>query len=401
MPRRKPKGWPKYMQEKRLASGTVAYYWGIPSWAREQGCTIESVALGADYGAAKQRCDDILNSAFGAWLKRDETPDATSAPFGTFDWLVAVYKGTPRYTARPAKTRKSYDAALRMVGDHVLKDGRRLGSIAFAAVTAAVADKLFEAIRFRADGKLRQRSAILAMVVCKAAWNAARRAEPKVILAENPFIDMLLSHRPKRTRPVKHDELVRFVAAADAKGFASIGTAAMIAFYWLQRQVDILGRLSWPHYRPADAPTVAKIWHHKTGEEVDLPLYDDDGSALWPELMARLDAAPRDGTLIVTREAEDRRKKVKLPWREDYFRHKVAEIRTAAKIDAEVKFMGLRHGGNTEGADAGLSDAQLRALSGHKTAAMVLIYARETANQRKEGARLRRDIRTKRGDLSE
>ena len=145
---------------------------------------------------------------------------------------------------------------------------------------------------------------------------------------------------------------------------------------------------------------IAKIWHHKTGELIDLPLFDDDGSALWPELMDRLENTERRGTLIVMRDRPDRKRKVHLPWKEDYFRHVVAEIREAAGIDPEVKFMGLRHGGNTEGADAGLTDAQLRALSGHKSAAL-LRYAQETKKQRVEGARMRRDARTKPGRLSE
>jgi hypothetical protein len=82
------------------------------------------------------------------------------------------------------------------------------------------------------------------------------------------------------------------------RGEASLGTAAMIAFYWLQRETDILNRLSWGHYRPADAPGIARIFHHKTGELIDIPLFDDDGTPLWPELTSRLDAAPRRGTLI-------------------------------------------------------------------------------------------------------
>jgi hypothetical protein len=93
------------------------------------------------------------------------------------------------------------------------------------------------------------------------------------------------------------------------------------------------------------------------------------------------------------RDRPDRLRKSYLPWREDYFRHRVADIRAAAGIDAEVKFMGLRHGGNTEGADADLSDAQLRALSGHRTASMVVTYARTSMQQRRDGARKRRDAR--------
>jgi Phage integrase family len=173
------------------------------------------------------------------------------------------------------------------------------------------------------------------------------------------------------------------VKAADETGESSLGTAAMIAYYWLQREEDIIGRLSWGHYRPADAPDVARIFHHKTGELVDIPLFDEDRTLLWPELMERLDTAPRYGTLIVTRERVDRRRKVHLPWKEDHFRHRFAEIREAAGIDFSVKFMGLRHGGSTESGNAELTDTQIRALSGHTTAAMTALYTKTTMRQRK------------------
>jgi hypothetical protein len=90
-----------------------------------------------------------------------------------------------------------------------------------------------------------------------------------------------------------------------------------------------------------------------------------------------------------------------LPWKEDYFRHRVAEIRAAAGVDPEAKFMGLRHGGNIEGAEANLTDAQLRALSGHRTTAALLRYAQATEAQRRVAARKRLESRTKRGNLSE
>ena len=244
-------------------------------------------------------------------------------------------------------------------------------------------DRLFEKLKVKGDGGERTRTAVLAMKVSQRAWNVAWRDKPDQIPAINPFAKMDLEYEANTTHPVSHEELVKFVEAADKADESSIGTAAMIAFYWLQREVDILTRLSWTHYRPADAPGIARIFHHKTRELVELPLFDDDGTALWPDLMKRLDATARRGTLIVMRDKLGHRSKVHLPWKEDYFRHRVATIRAAAGIDPAAKFMGLRHGGNTEGADADLTDAQLRALSGHKTANMTVIYARETMKQRR------------------
>jgi integrase len=76
------------------------------------------------------------------------------------------------------------------------------------------------------------------------------------------------------------------------------------------------------------------------------------------------------------------------------------QTRAAAGIDFSVKFMGLRHGGNTEAGDAELTDAQIRALSGHKTAAMTALYTKATMKQRQAGARKRLEARTKREHLS-
>jgi hypothetical protein len=410
------------MVARRLKSGATAYYWDIPSWAKQNGCTLKIEALGTDYAGAKKRCDELLNPQFDAWRKRDERSVASNhAVPGTFDWLVSIYKGLPKYTRRPEKTRKSYDNALRLVSQHKLKDGRLFGSVSIASIKPATADILFDKLRvvyepvLDSDGnpvvgddgkpvmrqRERTRTALLAVVCCRTAWNWARRARPEIIPALNPFVGVDLEYKASPTRPVNHAELVRFVKAADEAGEPSIGTAAMIAFYWLQRETDIIGRLSWvQHYRPADSPNIARVYHHKTRELLEMPLYDEDGTVLWPELTERLNGTARRGSLIVMRDKLDRKRKTYLPWKEDYFRHRVAEIRTIAGINPEVKFMGLRHGGNTEGADADLTDAQLRALSGHRTASMTVLYAKQTMKQRREGARKRLVERTKGGNLS-
>jgi hypothetical protein len=409
------------MVTRRLAGGTTAYYWVPPTWAAKAGCPIKSEALGVEYADAKGRCDKVLNPQFDAWRTRGSEPSAPArATVGTFNWMAAVYKTSPKYRDTDAKTRKSYDAALRLVSEYLLKDGRTFGCLTLNSITPGAADRLYEKIRsvvepvvdtegkkvIDRDGKpvtrerQRTRTAILAMAVCKRAWNVARRDKPEVVPLANPFAKMGLSYKAQPTRPVSYPEMTRFVSAADDAGEASLGTAAMIAFFWLQRQEDIVNRLSWNHYRPADAPDKVRIFHHKTGELVDLPLYDDDGSALWPEIMKRLDQETRRGTLIVTRDRLDRRTKIHLPWKLDHFRHRVAAIRKAAGIDSAAKFMGLRHGGNIEGAEADLTDAQLRALSGHRTTAALLRYAQATEKQRVVGARKRRDARTKTGDLS-
>ena len=104
MRRRKPAGWPKLMVAKRLKSGATGYYWDPPTWAKKKGCTLGSEPLGGDYASAKQRCDELLNPQFDAWLAGN-SPEAiaTDRPaVGTFDWMVSIYKTLPKYTRRPA-----------------------------------------------------------------------------------------------------------------------------------------------------------------------------------------------------------------------------------------------------------------------------------------------------------
>jgi hypothetical protein len=50
--KRKPPGWPKYMEAKPLAGG-IRYFWNAPTWARKRDCPIKSEALGIDDAAAK------------------------------------------------------------------------------------------------------------------------------------------------------------------------------------------------------------------------------------------------------------------------------------------------------------------------------------------------------------
>ena len=261
------------MIAKRLKSGAVAYYWNIPTWAKKKGCPLERAGLGSDYAGAKQRCDDVLNPQFDAWLA-GSSPEATVSDrptVGTFDWMAGIYKTLPKYTRRPEKTRKSYDSALRLVSQYKLKDGRLFGTLPLASIKPATADILFDRLRSVQEPVLdeegqpvigndgtpvirmreRTRTAVLAIVCCRTAWNWARRAQPEIIPTANPFAGVDLEYEAKPTRPVTHAELLRFVKAADEAGEGSIGTAAMIAFYWLQRETDIIGRL-WTGPRGAE-----------------------------------------------------------------------------------------------------------------------------------------------------
>jgi hypothetical protein len=355
---------------------------------------------------AKARCDEILNPQLAAWLGKNGLSGVLTG-VGNFDWMVEQYKSSPKWQKLSSGTQADYDRCLTIVAKHKLKDGRRLGELSLRSITPGVADLLHARLLTGGNGN-RHRTAKLAMDVCRRAWGVAYRGHSSVVPALNPFARMGLTYKPKVTRAATVDQLTAFVAKADELGHRSIGTAALIGFYWLQREEDIFLRLAWTHYRPVDASNTARIFHNKTGEAVDIPLYDQDGTPLWPNLVPRLDSEPRLGTLLVMRDKPDRKRKVHLPWATSasnpvrHVQRVVAQIRESAGLPSGITFTSFRHGGHTDAADAGLTDAQIRALSGHKTAAMISVYAKQTKDQRLAAARKRLEARrTKGGNLSE
>jgi hypothetical protein len=356
-------------------------------------------------------CDDFLNPAFDSWRTGGATDDLTKprAVVGSFDWLVAAYRSSQKFTKRPPRTQANYDRALNDVAGYILKDDRRFGSLHVKSISSGAVDRLYEMLKVGANGKTRHRSALLSMTVCKRAWDVAHRAHPSVVPSSNPFKGLEIEYEPKQNRSATLAELMTFVSAADADGNPSLGTAAMIAFYWLVREEDIFGRFSWSDYRPAGQPDHVMAWHHKNrkAERVAIPLYDIDGTALWPEMTARLEGLKRTGTLIVMRDNPDPRKKSHLPWMTGgrnpmrYVQAEVRRICRAVGLPDSITFTSFRHGGHTDGADSGLTDAQMRALGAHKSTAALLRYAKETDAQRQIGARKRLNARTDRGNLSE
>jgi hypothetical protein len=276
-------------------------------------------------------------------------------------------------------------------------------------VTPGVVERLYEKLKVDSSGKLRHRSALLSISVCKLAWSAANRAHPTVVANANPFVGLEIEYEPKKNRAATRQQLEAFVAAADVDGSGSLGTAAMIAYYWLPREEDIFLRFAWSDYRPADNPDHVLVWHHKNRktEKVPVPLFDTDRTPLWPEMVERLESAPRTGTLVVMRDRPDPRKKTYMPWMtggRNSMRYVQAEVRRicrAASLPNDLTFTSFRHGGHTDGSNSGLTDAQMRALGGHKTTAALLRYTKETDTQRQVGARKRLEARTKKGNLSE
>ncbi len=422
---------PRYTLRKPLAGGQWAYFFNPPSWARNAGCPVEGEPLGMDYDAAVRRAEDVLLPAFDSWRTGGLSDMVPIGPgVGTFDWLVTIFKGNEvAWGDLDHKTKRLYSQGLELFADHVLKNGARVGSQKLADFTRGFVDatyaKLLTVEEQDAHGKTvkrkRRRFANAAMTACRRAWNIGKRAQEKIVPEVNPFAKMGLKKRGpgeqvRETPTATWDELAAFRTEAILLGYQSIATAALATWEWLQREEHLLGSFALSHYRPKERPNAVRVVHPKNGEEAWWPLFDEtqkrpEDFPLFPELMAELDAI-KDGAvvgldgLIFRRGHAHRRGKVPKPWitpKGDlrYFRDVVKEIIRAAGLRDTLSFTSFRHGGFTEGADADMTDAELRAAGRHRSARQLPTYAKRTRKQLISVAKKRRAERTKRADLSE
>jgi hypothetical protein len=396
---------PRYVRRKRLKRGW-GYFFDLPSWARMAGCTVENQPLGTDYEAAVQRAEMVLLPAFDSWRSGGET-DAQAveaARTGTLDWVFAEYRADRRFTKLDIRTKRNHEVGFRLVGGYALKDGRRLGALPVTAITTAVTDALYDKLMVVQEkdehGNVieRERRTTInhAMKTCRRAWNVASRRNPGKLPLVNPFAQMGLKSSDRETPTATFAELQTFRAKAFEMGLASLATAALISWEWLQRERDIFATFDVAHYRPKDRTNAVRVLHVKTREENWVPLFDEKGAPIYPELMAELDAIKREriGGLMLCRDWGERG-----PWPTGenadltHMSRKVKEIIRAAGLRDELTFASFRHGGFTEGADSDLSDAEMRAQGRHKSAKVLPRYAKRTMKQVADGAKKRRATR--------
>lgn len=420
---------PRYVRPSKRKDGKTAYFWDLPTWARKSKndpddplpCPLSNEPLGDDLLRAITRGED-LNSVFDEWRNlwrqaRDMTAgelqqaSLTGPLYGTLDWVVVQFQKDPKYTSTRPKTRRGYDQGFRLVCDYRTRTGRRLGDLPAAKLGEQHVDVLYQDLQWveeeDADGNIVRRrrlpTANAAMRSMRRLYNiAGRRKWGGIQPGQNPFAKMgMESVRSSTEVPTREQyELIR--DKADEMGHPSIAIACMLGFELCQREGDVIGTMSWSHYKPGQL----HIRQSKTGEQLWVSLWDDEGE-LFPGLVERLDAAPRRGTLIVMRDTPDKRaskeagEPVYLPYKEDWFRHLFRKIARAAGVPDEIQFRAFRHGGLTELDEAGATSRELMSTSGHTNVKTLEIYTRRSGRQAANAARKRRALRTDSARLSE
>jgi hypothetical protein len=225
---------PDYTRRKPLAGGRWGYYFTPPSWALkpregdDRGpCPVGCEALGTDYAEAVKRVERLLLPLFDSWRTRGLAELAPQRPRkGTLDWLFAEYRGTLAYQKLGRRVRVLHEAGFALVGNHPLKDGRRLGEIALTSIDASVVDPLYRKLLpmhdkggaplLGPDGAARERRTTVnhAMKSCRRAWNVVARLH-RTEVPPNPFAGMGLISSGGVVKEATYADLMAAVAQAD------------------------------------------------------------------------------------------------------------------------------------------------------------------------------------------
>lgn len=387
---------PKYTRPKKLADGTTAWFWTLPTWAQPKkdaggkpipvvrhgaACPVESEPLGTDLGRAWAKAEE-KNRALDAWRKG--TDRSRSLEPGTINWLFAWYRQQPQYRTKiKNKTRADYRAIMKVIETLPMKNGTALGTRRITSIDAPFVDRLYAKLQEEKG----PRQATYCMQVCRRIWNLAKRPgyDRLTGVTFNPFEKMGLSSTSKSgNRATSRAEYNLYRETARQLGYQSMATAAAIAFELVNRTWDVFGLSDdegneavgalWAGYRPGHSFTLTMS---KTGEIKTIPLIDVDGKGnvvpLYPELEQELARTPRVHDRIVVEERSGQ------PYKHRRMSSVHREICDKAGLPKNMTFTGFRHGGATEIGNTG--EADTRAISGHKLLETTAIYNK--ANQRK------------------
>jgi hypothetical protein len=295
-----------------------------------------------------------------------------------------------------------HETGIKMLCEHRLQNGSRLGAQRLSQFDTAAVDALFDKLLFKdVNGEKVERRTTLnhAMKTARTAWNTVSRAKPAVFPAKNPFEKMGLQSTNRETPHATFDELKAFRSKAVEMDYQSIATGALIGWELLQREAHIYIRFMAEHYRPPAHPDHVYVVNYKTGTGSWEPLFNTKGKPLYPELMAELDAMKAlrpTGGLMLRRDGSG------LPWATKgemltHFARVVKTIIRAAGLRDELTFTSFgRHGGGTEAQDSGLTDAQLRQKGQWTTTAAMGRYLHRDDQGKQEAQEKRIKLRAKR-----
>lgn len=308
------------------------YYWQPSSKLRCQGwkCRRLSDTLESAIAEAEK-----INGQVDKWRNGDK--EATQVPvINSVESAIASYKNSQAYRKLADNTKSDYDYRLRLIQ-------KWAGKVPLEAITRKSVKDFWEALAKTSEWKANATIRILRLLLNYSVDLGELQINP----AQRPG----LAEIERRDVVWTIEEVNVMVKTADKMGFFDMGTSILLAAYLAQREGDIL-KLDWANYKGG----AFLIKQQKTKAYICVPVH--------PVLKARLDQYNGHNGLIIRSDTTG------LAYTRSSFCHRFSEIREeAAKILPEItrcKFLDLRRTAIVRMAEAGCTEAQISAVSGHK-----------------------------------
>jgi integrase len=316
------------------------FYWEPSRKVKALG--FSAMPLGKDPAAAIAEAKR-WNEKVAAEIKgvADATPPAPRE--GTLAWVIAEYQQSPEWAALAPATQRGYRQALKRIeewggAEHVSAITRRAVKVWYRAMrrqTPAFAGAIIRALR------------VVLHFARDEGFEIARLDKLKLHTAVGDG------------EPWEDWEISAYLDEARRQGRQSMALALMLGVSLGQREGDVL-RLPRSAYDPATGAVTLK--QHKTKTPLAVPAL--------PELRREIAMTPARGTIFVVSEKSGK------PYKPRYFARLHRDICRAAGIPDKRWFMHLRHTAATRLGEAGCGDDLIRAVTGHKSRAVVARYVK-------------------------
>lgn len=349
----------KYMQQVKLKQGMI---WVInPSKAVRKALDVGYEKYDS-FQEAKDRSLQI-EAAFDHYKRTQRPTKKLHIEEDTVDSLFQFYTSRDAFKSLSENSKRTYrflykTASELRIGQSNIPFGRML----IKSVSAKTADDLFLTIK----NEKSDHRANSVVKVLRRIWFVGRRG----VLgdgASNPFQQMGLKKLTIRRIRWLPDDVDAFVSMADKMGYHSVGTLALLCYDMCQRPGD-MRKLLWGNF---DGEAF-KFNQEKTQTPMDLELS--------PCLSKRFADIARgdDDDFIIKYEATGR------PYDMRMYAKIAQLVRTKAKLSSDLQIRDLRRSGATEMGQAGCTEDEIAAVTGHTSRQMLEIYVNPT---RKTAAR--------------
>lgn len=288
---------------------------------------------------------------------------------GTWGWLVKLYQMSPDFQEIAPKTRQDYQAHLNYLNP--LSDAP-LSRFTKEEIRR-IRDKKYKQARESGRGDGTRSAKYLVQVISKVMqWGMD---SGRVTFATNPATGAgkmkrrIGAVKTARERAWTDEEVSRMLQSATG----GIRMAVALAVYTGQRQSTVLN-MEWDDIRNGRI----NVKQSKTGAVLSIPIH--------PELYGYLqESLSFEGRIVRNASGE--------AYTSDGFRTMYGRVASALKkaglLRQDMTFHGLRHTAATRLADAGATDREIMAFTGHSQASMVGLYTAGADQKRRadEGMR--------------